>query len=374
MLLSPPWSLTEAKWLALFGCEQVSFTTFKRTFKVNTGSTTVSLTTYAKRQGVDDAKLRLLHRWVVQELPKYLRGVYKCSLKVPDDPMAVIRQHTMHNSQKATSKALVRNLYMRELWRNTKIGIGNTLPFLEVLVQLANLKQIDSKLLTPSGLGLIESGRFAPMMASFFFRASVLNPALVYTLSTKLLKGTRVFTPTLGWSSYLLGFLANDAVVEYVGVDVIPRVCRTTERVAAALFPDKAVTIHCTPSEDLLDDAAFMRRNKARFDVVFFSPPYFELELYEGSKQSTRRYPDYDRWLEAYWDATMRLCAHVMTPDARMGYIVSGYGTRTSLVDDMAKVSARYFRRLSTRTMANLNCGATRHRPTGESLLIFKKK
>lgn len=368
------WSLSEAKWLALFECEQLSFTAFKRQFKVASGATEVTLATYAKRQNISDDKLRLVYQGVVHRIPSYLRGVYKRSLLVPDDPLAAIRQETLHNSRKASSKALVRNLYMRDLWQRTKLGIGNTRPFLEALFLLCNRKVLDTKLLTPSGLGLMESGKFAPMMASFFFRASVLNPAYVFTLSSTLLKGTKVFTPTLGWSSYLLGFLANDAVTEYVGVDVIPRVCRTTERVAAKLFPEKQVTIHCTPSEDLLNDAAFMRRNKGRFDVVFFSPPYFELELYEGSKQSTRRYPDYEQWLESYWDATMRLCAHVTTADARMGFIVSGYGKRTSLVDDMAAVSGQYFRQLSSQTMANLNCGATRHRPTDESLLIFKKK
>ena len=70
----------------------------------------------------------------------------------------------------------------------------------------------------------------------------------------------------------------------------------------------------------------------------------------------------------------MRLCAHVMTPDARMGFIVSPYGDKKQLVDDMAKVCSRYFRRLSTRSIDNLNINNTKHRPTGESLLIFKKK
>jgi hypothetical protein len=366
--------LTERNWLSLFTCDQVSFAEFKRTFTVVSGSNRVPLKEYAAKYKVSDTTLRNLHRWIVLNMRTYLSGVYKASLRLPDDVPASIMQVTMHNSQKATSKSVVRNLFMRELWQRTRTGASMTEPFLVTLFQLCNEKAIDSKLLTPSASDLIADGKFAPVMSGFYFRASVLNPALVYTLSTKRLKGLRVFTPTLGWSSYLLGFFANKHVVEYVGTDVIPRVCRVTQKIAAKYYPDRAVTIHCTPSEDLLNDKTFMRRNKERFDVVFFSPPYYRLELYEGKNQSTRRYPEYEQWLEGYWDATMRLCAHVMTPDAKMGYIVSPYGDKKELVNDMVKISALYFRRQNTIPISNLNVNNTKHRHTGESLYLFKKK
>lgn len=366
-------TLTESKWMSLFKCEQVTFAAFKRDFKVASGPKRVPLKTYAQKNNVSDAQLKMVYDWVVTNMPTYLKGVYKYSLHIPDDPLASIQQETMHNSKKSTSKCIVRNLYMRDLWQRTKMSLGLTNSFFVVLLQLCNEKVVDYKLLTRSGLGLIQSNKFAPAMSSFYFRSSVLNPALVYTLSKSLLKGSNVFTPTLGWSSYLLGFLANDSFNEYVGTDVIPRVCKTTEKVAAKYYPTKKVSIHCTPSEDLLNDKKFMKQHKGKFDVVFFSPPYFKLELYEGSNQSTRRYPDYEQWLEKYWDATMQLCAHVMKANARMGYIVSGYGDKPHLLEDMSRVASRYFRKVSIHDISNHNVGTTKHRPTGETLLIFKR-
>ena len=77
------------------------------------------------------------------------------------------------------------------------------------------------------------------------------------------------------------------------------------------MFPDKTVDIYCSQSELLGDNKTFMSKYKSFFDIVFFSPPYYKLELYRGEKQSTTLYDNYDIWLEKYWQETIKLCKKV---------------------------------------------------------------
>ena len=69
---------------------------------------------------------------------------------------------------------------------------------------------------------------------------SLLNPFLAY--SAAMIYGNnpkKVLSPTLGWSSYMIGIMAVSSVKEYIGVDVIPKVCETTRLLAKNLYPKK---------------------------------------------------------------------------------------------------------------------------------------
>lgn len=358
----------------MFNTKKMSFTEFKNTYRVWTRTRNVSLKQYAAERGITNEQLRSVYECLVNTMPEYLGRVYKVSLSMPDDPIASIRQITDSNKQKTASKNIVRNLYMRDLWADTTCGIDGSQQFLDVVLKMVNDRSIESKIVTPSGIGLIQRKKFSGIMTGFYFRSSIMNPALVYSWSLKHLKGARVFSPTLGWSSYMLGFLANPAVEEYVGTDVINKVCTRTKQLAKHYFPTQKVDIRCTPSEDLLKDKAFMHKYQNYFDVIFFSPPYFRLELYKGANQSTARYPEYEQWLEEYWDATMRLCAHVLKPSGRMGFVVSEYGDKETLVADMSKIAARHFRRTASYPMSGRNVSITHHREASEKLYLHKKK
>ena len=51
---------------------------------------------------------------------------------------------------------------------------------------------IDYKILSQV-LVIIENGRFGDVLSSLYFRASILNPYLIYSLNINLLKGKRIF-------------------------------------------------------------------------------------------------------------------------------------------------------------------------------------
>jgi hypothetical protein len=237
---------------------------------------------------------------------------------------------------------------------------------------------IDYKILTPSALFYMRQGRLGSVFSSFYFRASIMNPYVVYSLNQSVLKGTRIFTPTLGWSSYVHGFLESPHVLEYVGTDVIPGVCKKTAEFVQQYYPErqKDVTIYCDPSQSFLQNKRFLEKYSGHFDTIFFSPPYYELEKYPGKLQSTTTYATYEEWLAGYWDKTMQLCAKLLIPTGKLCYILSGYGKgyTENLLEDMNRVAKKYFKLLSTLPMYNKNVHVSTHRETAEKIMIFSLK
>ena len=82
----------------------------------------------------------------------------------------------------------------------------------------------------------------------------------------KHLKGSKIFTPTLGWSSYLYGFFESSYVKEYVGTDVINDVCKKRKN-----FPKITIkcTIYCKPSK--ITQLESFSKNIKTISMLYFS-------------------------------------------------------------------------------------------------------
>jgi hypothetical protein len=326
----------------------MSWSDFLSNYRVESGRTLIPLKKYAKTHEIPVEDLRVLFNHI-ENREEYLGRFYDTSLK-PLLPLS-IRESPMlmgniNNNAEVKYKNVIRNMYYKDILKNTKSGIDNVKSFLTVLDDLYNHRVIDYKILTPSARFYAKNGRIGSVFSSFYFRASILNPYVIYSLNHRLLKGTRIFTPTLGWSSYCYGFMECPHVIEYVGNDIIPSVCKKTEKFARTFYPEKASTIWCEPSENLLTHPAFMLKYKNYFDVVFFSPPYYRLELYPGKKQSTERYQTYEEWLQGYWEKTIQMCWHVLEPGGRLCYIISNYQEserpNINLVQDMVEITKKH--------------------------------
>ena len=363
-----------------FNNKPITFTEFMKVATVKVGNTMYSLKDYAKKKNIDLENLRMIFE-NIQSRNEYLERFYITSLAIPDNihitepPMKLT---AMNNNAEINYKNIVRNTFWLEILKNTKSGMKNNPTFMDVLEDLYKRYIIDYKLLTPSALHYIKDGRIGSVFSSYFFRASIMNPYLVYSLNKSVLHGSKIFTPTLGWSSYFYGFAESGSVTEYVGVDVIPSVCKKTAQFANKNYPHIRTNWFCRPSESLAVDPAFLRTYKNHFDLVFFSPPYFKLELYEGKMQSTSQYPTYEDWLNQYWIPTVKLCYHVLQKGGRFCYILSGYGNETTeqydLLKDMNTISKTYFRLKRTVPMYNKNVHVTTHRETAEKIMLFVKE
>ena len=361
-----------------------SFDDFMKKTKVRIGTNIKPLAQYSYDKNISNSDLQMIFE-NIQNRNEYLRRFYMTSLKVPtsSDEMHISEKpmisSKMNNNEKVNYKNIIRNMFYKDILEKTKSGLENNPTYMQVLADFYLHNIIDYKILTPSALHYIKQGRIGSVFSSYYFRASIMNPFLVYSLNHSVLKGTKIFTPTMGWGSYCYGFLESPYVTEYVGTDVIPNVCKKTQQFADTFYPSKPTTIYCEPSEDLAKNSIFKKKYREHFDVVFFSPPYFRLELYSGGKQSTSRYKSYDEWLDKYWRKTIELCDFVLAPGGKICYILSGYGSENTngsynLIQDMNNITKDVFKcSPKILKMYNKDVHVTKHRETDEKIIIFKK-
>lgn len=361
--------------LRLFSNKTAPFQQWLQQAQVQSGNKRTPLKTYQEARKIPQEALRRLYEHIVKR-DDYLQRFYQTSLnyndlKITDEPMP--KTH-LDNNTKVKYKNVIRHLHFRNILQKTKSGLQGLPSFLDVLLDLYTRNIIDYKILTPSALHYLEAGRIGSVFSSFYFRASIMNPYLVFSLNKSVLHGTRIFTPTLGWSSYAYGFAECPSIQEYVGVDVIPDVCQKTTAFMTQ-YPNIQSQMFCQPSESLLNNKPFMTKYKDHFDVVFFSPPYYELELYPGKKQSTSTYKTYEEWLEGYWKRTLQLCFHVLQPKGRLCYILSsGGGSQTvDILKDMNTITSTLFTKRAILPMYNKNVHVTAHRETSEKIMIYVK-
>jgi hypothetical protein len=204
-----------------------------------------------------------------------------------------------------------------------------------------------------------------------------MNPFLVYSLAMNSnIKISKILTPTLGWSSYMMGFIQTNKLTHYVGIDVIQKVCDNTKTLCQSMNPTIQIDTYCCPSETLYTNSVFMNKYKNYFDFIFFSPPYFQLELYDGGSQSTTNYKTLDEWLNNYWLPTIKLCVNCIDNDGTMCYIISNYKLNGKLVDlitPMLAITSTYFELTHKIHISNNNINVTKHRDTCEIAYFFKK-
>jgi hypothetical protein len=344
----------------------------------------ISLKVYAEDHSISRSDLQLLYDHIINR-NEYLHRFYKKSLQpvepmtFKDPPMPIAN---MNNDRSSQYKNRIRNIHCFDILQKTKSGFSNNPSFFDVLFDLYKKELIDYKILTPSALHYLREGRIGSVFSSFYFRASIMNPLIPFSLEKRVLKGSRIFSPTLGWSSYAYGFLECDEVDEYVATDVIPHVCEKTAHFCKQFYPTKKTQIFCKPSEDLAKNEFFMTNYREHFDVVFFSPPYYKLEKYPGKNQSINQYDSYEEWLEKYWRATVDLCYLVLQKGGRLCYILSSYDIcyRSSncvsrdLIEDMNGIVKERFTYKRTIPMYNKNVNVTSHRETGEKIILFIKE
>lgn len=364
--------------------KELSYSDFIKKSVVKTSKLKIPLSEYINKNKIDIEDIKLLYENIVHR-NEYLKRFYNKSLlpKFKDENHLLefpkpMNYTEINNNALVGYKNIIRNIHYDEILKNTKSGFDNVPTFMDVLMDLFIHNIIDYKILCASSRFYLNKKRLGSVFSSLYFRASIMNPYVVYSLNETLLKGERIFTPTLGWSSYSYGFLASDNVTEYVGNDVIPSVCKKTKEFANTFFPQKMVDIWQQPSENLLKNSIFKQKYKSYFDVVFFSPPYYRLELYSGSDQSTTNYSSYEEWLQGYWKPTIELCNYVLKPKGKLCYIIGNYGKKeqTDLVNDLNNITTlNGFNKDKMLLMHNKNVHVNAKQTNNdENICVFIKK
>ena len=186
-------------------------------------------------------------------------------------------------------------------------------------------------------------------------RASIFNPATYKGILDEVFTGDTLFAPVMGWNSYQIAFY-NSKFKNFIATDVIPDVVdngnllhteyKNYQDKSLFVQDEKTVDLYLCPSEKLDQRHKFVEKYKDSVDAVLFSPPYFDLELYPSDDQSFDSFPDYQSWLTGYWEETVKLCAKVMKPGAKFGFVISNYVNRKkeimTISEDMRDVVAKH--------------------------------
>jgi len=186
-------------------------------------------------------------------------------------------------------------------------------------------------------------------------RASIFNPATYKGIVEELLPGETLFAPCMGWNAYQFAFY-NTNYKKFIATDVIPEVVDNGVRLHqewlaysdASMFelPEKTVDLYLCPSERLDINYNISNKYKNQVDAVLFSPPYFDLEIYDSPDQSFTNYPDYDTWLQAYWEETVLIAKRVLKTGGRFGFVISNYRNKAKeevqISQDMMKVVSKH--------------------------------
>jgi hypothetical protein len=378
--------LSEEEFLKLFKKpKKQTYKEFIEKYKVKTSNNTYILKEYMVMKN-EAANSIVISRedleslqYLLENNESYLQNFYNRSLRLSNTFLHEEEASKVYDNNKLVKyKNIIRNLHFYDILQNTTSGFVNKRSYLDVIFDLFNNKIIDYRILAPTSLYYIRNGGFGGVLSNNNFRASIMNPYLVYSLNITLLKGTKVFTPTLGWTSYLYGLLESQIVTHYVGTDVIKSVCDKT-RDFAKDYPDIKTKIFNKPSESLLKMKTFSQKYKNYFDLVFFSPPYYKYEVYDSDNQSTDTYKKYDEWLDKYWRETVKLCHYVLKKNGRMCYILSGYGSENTenydLIGDMNKITNEKFNLIKKINMLNKDVYVTsdRHKETAEKIMLYMK-
>lgn len=108
----------------------------------------------------------------------------------------------------------------------------------------------------------------------------------------------RVLDPCHGWGGRLVGAMLA-GVREYIGIDPSPIAARAVADIYADFggYVETKAKLIAKPYEDVNDDEL-----GGLFDCALTSPPYFDVELYEGEETSTTRYNNFDLWCERFYE------------------------------------------------------------------------
>lgn len=186
-------------------------------------------------------------------------------------------------------------------------------------------------------------------------RPSTFNPATYKGILESVFTGDTLFAPVMGWNAYQLAFYSSN-FKKFIATDVIPDVVTNGKLLHAefnnyrdkSLFEidEKEVDLYLCPSEQLSARHNFDTKYANQVDAVLFSPPYFDLEIYNSEDQSFTNFPNYEDWLVGYWEETVKLCKTVMKPGAKFGFVISNYRNSekkmTTISEDMRDVVARH--------------------------------
>jgi len=223
------------------------------------------------------------------------------------DRANVSKPHWKNGKVADEMSSLIRQL---ELWRRNPQSGKNAVARLQRLHNGAEPKQSYDRQL------------FQAAQLHSAFRSVNNFPATVAMFFCNRLQPQKVLDFSAGWGDRLTAFLACTSVRDIVLID--PRASaaagyRGQAQLAAKMGLRKKVRVHSTGAETALPKMA--RRSPGYFDMIFTSPPYFNLENYDTSGpnaalQAINKHGDsLESFLHGFMFPCLDACMRLLSPN-----------------------------------------------------------
>jgi len=142
----------------------------------------------------------------------------------------------------------------------------------------------------------------------------------------------RVLDPCHGWGGRLIGALLAD-VQSYTGIDPSEYAHKGVGKIRDTFgpySPDTRVELIKKPFEDV-------ELESEKYDIALTSPPYFDVEKYEGKETSSERYKSYELWKNGFYRV---LIENTFNALVKGGYFILQVGSqRYPLADDGKQIA-----------------------------------
>ena len=194
------------------------------------------------------------------------------------------------------------------------VNCGGCRSPLEAFNEKKNLIELADKFLKKNIEPSKDSIRYEICRAKNTKRTSVFPVRVAKTLYTLYgADNMKTLDPCAGYSSRLMGFYTSFRGGEYVGIDPCKETYHgllntqkdiqpMTERHNATFYNGRAEIV--------------MPQIKDSYDLIFTSPPYFDLEKYSDQEtQSYRVFPNYEEWLDKFMFVLIRESYRLLKDD-----------------------------------------------------------
>ncbi len=179
--------------------------------------------------------------------------------------------------------------------------------------------------------------------------------------------GGAVLDPCHGWGGRMVGFLLSHAG-KYVGFDPAEQTHLGTTRIFddfSRYVNGKHAELYCRCFED-------STLEPESFDFALTSPPYFNVEKYEGAQTSFRKYGTFEKWDTGFFRPLIQLTYRALRNDTVFALQI---GNQSYPLEERALVWAREcgFEHIATRASGMTNSLVKTPEEDGEVIVLLHK-
>ena len=153
--------LTLDKWLSQFKSKNISYTDFVKKLRIKKGNGEILLVKDLKDKKIPAKFYKTLYKSIVTDKLSYLTNLYNRNLFIKDENLSLC----VDNNKFTENKNIVRNLYYKEILQDTGTSQPNLRPYLDVLIDLIKHHILDYKLLTPTGIDMVQKNQLSSLLS-----------------------------------------------------------------------------------------------------------------------------------------------------------------------------------------------------------------